>query len=117
MNKWTRLTLDEIAKGRHKCECPTHKKGIGLEGHHGIFGRKKAHPEYNVVENLFMLCNTCNAELRSMDNRKGRLIALRAATRRYGRAHMVAWLESLRAMHKDHSEIEWLLRELEGSDE
>ena len=113
VSKWTRLTISEMDNGRWKCECPTHKKGIGLEGQHGIFGKKKAHPEYNVVENLVMICNTCNAELRSMDNRKGREWALKQATQRYGKAHMAAWLESLKATHKIHDTINYYLRVLE----
>ena len=30
------------------------------EAHHGIIGRKKGHPEFDVYENLAALCHICN---------------------------------------------------------
>ena len=114
MTRWTEIKLRQVAeKKRWKCENPSCPgRGGGLEAHHGIFSRSKQHKEYDCEENMVIVCHKCNVS-RVLDNKDGRVWALKHATKRYGKAHMKAWLEGLRATHKDHSDIEWLLRVLE----
>jgi hypothetical protein len=47
------------------------------------------------------------------DNKDGRLWALGFLADLHGRERMAAWLERLKASHKDTKQIEFYLRELE----
>ena len=114
MNRWTKIKLQQVAeKKRCRCENPRCQgRGGGLEAHHGIFSRSKAHPEYDVVENMVILCHKCNVS-KAMDNLDARVEALQRATRRHGKDHMRSWLEGLKETHKYHGDIDYYLRVLE----
>lgn len=114
LNNWTKLKLEQVAKGRCWCENPTCKgRGGGLEAHHAIFGQKKgkhARPEYDVVENMVLLCHRCHEE-----KAVGREWSLHFLARLHGKVAMRNWLESLKATHKDTTDIDYFLRCLDDA--
>jgi hypothetical protein len=114
MKPWIKAKLKQVAeKKRYRCENPNCKgRGGGLEAHHGIFSRSKAHPEYDVTENMILLCHRCNVQ-RVLDNKDGRIWSLKFIAKHFGKDHMIDWLESLKETHKSHVDIDYFIRILE----
>lgn len=112
MNTWVKVKLEQVAIRGYNCEYCGAYAGEAIQAHHGPFGRDVNHPEYDCKENLILLDYRCNND-RVLDNLEGREWSLWHNVGIFGIEHMREWLESLKATHKDHTDINCFLRVLE----
>ncbi len=68
-----------------------------LEAHHGIFGRKKGHPEYDVIENCCLMGKRCHFP-KSFDF--GTWLCEKRKSEGY---NMSVWFKNLRHKIKDEN--------------
>jgi len=100
MNKAGRLKLELMEERGYVCEyC---RVSPAEHAHHCLFGRRKGHPEYDVKENLMLLCSGCH------ENKTGQTmkrVFIEIQDRRYGGTHMVEWFQGLHFKSKKENFI------------
>lgn len=100
MTKWQRVCREVFDERGPLCElCGA----LSRDAHHALIGRMKSKPELDCKENTLLVCRGCHE-----DSDEAKRLAWQLLCDRYGREHMVAWLDGLSLIEKPR--LEWMER-------